>query len=238
MNMLEWAAATQRWIYAALSADLSAFAATRDWTILASVLPVAIVFGAIHALTPGHGKSVLASYLVGSRLAAVRAMAVAGVLSLTHVGSAVVLALLAAPLVTRTLGGIGRAPALEAVSRGMLVAIGLWLVIRAWRGRGHPEGEGLAVGIVAGLVPCPLTLFAMFFALSRGVPEAGLTFAVAMMLGVGLTLCSVAIVTILARDWLVRLLASHGAAMQRLARLLEGVAGLSLMAIAGWALLR
>ena len=88
--MLEWAAATQRWIYAALSADLSAFAATRDWTILASVLPVAIVFGAIHALTPGHGKSVLASYLVGSRLAAVRAMAVAGVLSLTHVGSAVV----------------------------------------------------------------------------------------------------------------------------------------------------
>jgi nickel/cobalt transporter (NicO) family protein len=238
MNMLEWAAATQRWIYAALSADLSTFAVTRDWTILASVLPVAIVFGAIHALTPGHAKSVLASYLVGSRLAAVRAMAVAGVLSLTHVGSAVVLALLAAPLVTRTLGRVGRAPALEAVSRGMLVAIGLWLVIRAWRGRGHPEGEGLAVGIVAGLVPCPLTLFAMFFALSRGVPEAGLTFAVAMMLGVGLTLCSVAIVTVLARDWLVRLLASHGAAMQRLARLLEGVAGLSLMAIAGWALLR
>jgi nickel/cobalt exporter len=238
MNMLEWAAATQRWIYAALSADLSTFAVTRDWTILASVLPVAIVFGAIHALTPGHGKSVLASYVIGSRLAAVRAMAVAGVLSLTHVGSAVVLALLAAPLVTRTLGGIGRAPALEAVSRGMLVAIGLWLVIRAWRGRGHPEGEGLAVGIVAGLVPCPLTLFAMFFALSRGVPEAGLTFAVAMMLGVGLTLCSVAIVTVLARDWLVRLLASHGAAMQRLARLLEGVAGLSLMVIAGWALLR
>jgi hypothetical protein len=34
------------------------------------------------------------------------------------------------------------------------------------------------------------------------------------------------------------LLASHGAAMQRLARLLEGVAGLSLMVIAGWALLR
>jgi nickel/cobalt exporter len=238
MNMLEWAAATQRWIYAALSADLSSFAVTRDWTILASLLPVAIVFGAIHALTPGHGKSVLASYLIGSRLAAVRAMAVAGVLSLTHVGSAVVLALLAAPLVTRTLGGVGRAPALEAVSRGMLVAIGLWLVIRAWGGRGHPEGEGLAVGIVAGLVPCPLTLFAMFFALSRGVPEAGLTFAVAMMLGVGLTLCSVAIVTVLSRDWLVRLLASHGAAMQRLARLFEGVAGLSLVAIAGWALLR
>jgi nickel/cobalt exporter len=48
------------------------------------------------------------------------------------------------------------------------------------------------VGVIAGLVPCPLTLFAIFFALSRGVPEAGLTFAVAMMLGVGLTLGAVA----------------------------------------------
>jgi nickel/cobalt transporter (NicO) family protein len=236
--MFDWLTATQRWIYAGLSADLSAFALTRDWTALASVLPLGIVFGAVHALTPGHGKSVLASYLVGSRLAAVRAMAVAGVLSLTHVGSAVVLALLAAPLVTRTLGGVGRAPALEAISRGTLVAIGLWLVVRAWRGRRHLHGEGLAVGVVAGLVPCPLTLFAMFFALSRGVPEAGLTFAVAMMLGVGLTLCSVAVATVLARDWFVRLLASHGATMERLARLLDGLAGISLIAVAGWALLR
>ena len=111
--MLDWLIAAQRWIYATLSADLSAFAATRDWTALASVLPLGIVFGAVHALTPGHGKSVLASYLVGSRLAAMRATAVAGVLSLTHVGSAVVLALLAAPLVTRTLGGVGRAPTLR-----------------------------------------------------------------------------------------------------------------------------
>jgi nickel/cobalt exporter len=77
-----------------------------------------------------------------------------------------------------------------------------------------------------------------FFALSRGAPEAGLTFAVAMMIGVGLTLCSVAVVTTLARDWLVRLLASHGATMERLAGLLDGLAGVSLIAIAGWALLR
>jgi ABC-type nickel/cobalt efflux system permease component RcnA len=236
--MLDWLIAAQRWVYAGLSADLSAFAATRDWIALASVLPLGIVFGAIHALTPGHGKSILASYLVGSRLAAVRATVVAGVLSLTHVGSAVVLALLAAPLVTRTLGGVGRAPALEFVSRGLLVAIGLWLVIRAWRGRSHPHGEGLVVGAVAGLVPCPLTLFAMFFALSRGVPEAGLTFAVAMMLGVGFTLSSVAIMTVLARDRLVWVFARHGVAMARLARVLDGVAGICLIAVAGETLLR
>jgi nickel/cobalt exporter len=116
--MLESLIAAQRWIYSTLAADLSAFAGTRNWAALASVLPLGIVFGAIHALTPGHGKSILASYLVGSRLKVLRGMAVAGVLSLTHVGSAVVLALLAAPLVTRTLGGVGRALPLRSSAAG------------------------------------------------------------------------------------------------------------------------
>ena len=119
-QMLEQLVALQRWIYAALSADLVAFAANRDWTALATVLPAGVLFGAVHALTPGHGKSVLASYLIGSRLAALRAAAVAAVLALTHVGSAVLLALIAAPLITRTLGGVGRAPAMRSPAAASL----------------------------------------------------------------------------------------------------------------------
>src|SRR5829696_1876567 len=45
-------------------------------------------------------RPVLASYLVGSRLAVLRGIGVAGALALTHVGSAVVLALAAAPILT------------------------------------------------------------------------------------------------------------------------------------------
>ena len=171
----------QRWINASITADLSAFAATRNWLALLAVLPLGIAFGAVHALTPGHGKTVLASYLVGSRLAVLRGLAVAGALALTHVGSAVVLAVAAAPILTRTLGGVGRAPVLEDVSRGLLALIGLWFLFRAWRGPAHEHREGIMVGVIAGLVPCPLTLFAMFLALGRGVPEAGLMFALAMM---------------------------------------------------------
>jgi ABC-type nickel/cobalt efflux system permease component RcnA len=236
--MLEQLVAAQRWIYSSLSGDLSAFAATRDWLALAAVLPVGIFFGAVHALTPGHGKAILASYLVGSRLAPLRATAIAGVLAATHVSSAVVLALLAAPLVTRTLGGVGRAPALEILSRSLLIAIGLWLIVRALRGGAYPHREGLAVGFIAGLVPCPLTLFAMFFALGRGVPEAGLTFAVAMMLGVCLTLCAVAALTVLAREFVVRITARHGASLHRLGQVLDGLAGGLLIAFGGYELWR
>ena len=231
---MEFLVAIQRSINSVITADLSAFAATRDWMALLAVLPLGILFGAAHALTPGHGKTVLATYLAGSRLTALRGLIVAAVLTLTHIGSAVVLALIAAPLVSRTLGTAGRAFTLEHLSRGMLLAIGLWLILRAFRARDgvhQHSGEGVMVGIVAGLIPCPLTLFTMFFALSRGVPEAGLTFAFAMMLGVGLMLALVAVVAVLARDRFVGLVVRHGASLTRVGRVLDGSAGLVLVVL-------
>jgi ABC-type nickel/cobalt efflux system permease component RcnA len=42
--------------------------------------------------------------------------------------------------------------------------------------------------MMAGQIPCPLTLFVMTIAMYRGVPAAGVLFAMVMMLGVMLTL--------------------------------------------------
>jgi nickel/cobalt transporter (NicO) family protein len=228
---MEFLIAAQRWIQDAMSREMTGYAASGDPGLLIAILPLGILFGAIHALTPGHSKTVLASYIVGSRLAYLRGIAVAGTLALVHVFSAVVLALTSAALVTRTLGGVGSAPLLEDLSRGILILIGLWLLFRAFRHRGHPQGEGLAVGIVAGLIPCPLTLFAMFLALSRGVPEAGLTFAFAMMIGVAITLAGVAAGTILARDRALALIERRGGSIERVSRALDAIAGALLLAI-------
>src|SRR6266850_3526930 len=230
--------AAQRWIYTALTGYITGFAETRSWMLLASVLPLGVAFGAIHALTPGHGKSVLASYLVGSRLAVLQSLAVAGALALTHVGSAVILALLAAPLITRTLGGVGRAPALEWASWVLLTLIGLWLLLRALRNRPHVHREGIMVGIVAGLIPCPLTLFVMLYALAHGVAVAGVTFAAAMLAGIALTLGVVALAAVFARDGLIAVMARHGASIGALSRILDGVSGLLLLVIGGMELVQ
>jgi nickel/cobalt exporter len=195
------------------------------------VLPLGIVFGAVHALTPGHGKTVLASYLVGSRLALLRSLAVAGTLAVTHVASAVLLASIGAPLLSRTITGAGRSDILEDVSRGLIAAIGLWLVVRALAGRKHVHGEGLMVGFVTGLVPCPLTLFVMFFAISRGIPEAGLTFALAMLIGISVTLSAVAAAVTIGRESVERWADRHGRSIDRLARLLDGISGALLIVI-------
>ena len=56
----------QREIYLAVSQHLKAFAGDGNWLTLLAVLPMGVVFGAAHALTPGHSKAVLATYLAGS----------------------------------------------------------------------------------------------------------------------------------------------------------------------------
>jgi nickel/cobalt transporter (NicO) family protein len=195
----------QKTIYSSLTSDISAYASSRDLAALLAVLPLGIVFGAAHALTPGHSKSVLAAYILGSGLRPGRALLTSFVLSATHITSAVLLAVITNSLVQRTLVGAGRAPAIEWTSRMMLVAIGLWLIYRAIRARPHVHGEGPATGFVAGLIPCPLTLF---------------------------------VTAAFARASLVHLFDRHGAAISRISRWLDAVAGLALVAIATMELLR
>lgn len=127
-------------------------------------------------------------------------------LSFTHVTMSVLIALFSLPLVSVALGSVGRAPPLENLSRGLLGLIGLWMLWKAFRGTGHSHGcEGFLVGFMAGLIPCPLTLFVMTFAISRGVPQAGVAFAAVMMIGVVLVLAAVALAAVLSRQQLLRL---------------------------------
>jgi len=215
--MLQWLVEVQRDIYLTFAGHIKAFAAGGGWTALAAFLPMGIVFGAVHALTPGHSKSVLATYLAGSSSGMGRSLMVSLVLSFTHVGIAVMIAALSLPLVSVLLGSVGRAPLLEDMSRGLLGV--------SRTNHVHGDREGAAVGFMAGLIPCPLTLFVMTFAISRGVPEAGIAFAVTMMAGVALTLSAVALITVFVRIQLVRLLESRPKLIEALSRSMEAVAG-------------
>lgn len=230
--MLDYLVSIQVAIHQTISADLARFASSRDWWSLFAVLPLGILFGAVHALTPGHNKLVLATYVIGDRMAVARAAVVASALALTHIGSAVIISLVAGFLVSRTITSAGQAPVLENISRHLLVAIGLWLVIRAIWPRPHVHGEGLGVGIIAGLVPCPLTLFVMVLAVSKGVPEAGLIFAGAMLIGVGSVLVATALLALGLGRLLESVITQHGNSVALASRSLEIAAGLTLTTIA------
>jgi nickel/cobalt exporter len=222
----------QREIYGQVADAIRQFSAGAGWAALFGIFPMGIVFGAVHALTPGHSKSLLAAYVAGSPIGATRALLTALTLSATHVTVAVVIALFSLPLISLALGSVGRAPELEAISRALLALVGMWMLWRALYGHQHHKHEGEAFGFFAGLIPCPLTLFVMTFAIARGVPQAGLVFSIAMIAGVAVTLSAIAVLVALVRERAARQLEAYPRTMLGLSRGLEALAGLALVAIA------
>ena len=107
-------------------------------------LGIALMLGALHALTPGHGKTVVAAYLVGARGTTRHAVVLGSVVTLTHTGSVLLLGVitLAASqyiLPTRLL------PGLEVLSGSLIVGLGLYLLtqrLRDWRrSRSHQQAH-------------------------------------------------------------------------------------------------
>lgn len=86
----------------------------------------AFVLGALHALQPGHGKSLLAAYLVGSHGRIRDAFVLGGVITATHTASIYALGVLsivaAAYIVPSTVERV-----LQLVSSLLVLGVGLWL---------------------------------------------------------------------------------------------------------------
>lgn len=224
----------QRELYLAFSGAIRAYAESGDWTSLLAFAPLGLVLGAVHALTPGHSKALLAIYLAGAPTGAARALGAAVMLAVTHIAVSAILAAVAAPVFSLALGSVGRAPALEDLSRGLLGAIGLWMLWAAFRPRrdhGHAH-RPLAFGLAAGLIPCPLTLFVMTMAIGRGAPEAGLAFAAMMAAGVALTLSAVALFAVLARRAAFRAFDAGGGGLRKAAAALQAATGAVLIIVA------
>jgi ABC-type nickel/cobalt efflux system permease component RcnA len=108
--------------------------------LLASLL-TALVIGAGHALTPGHGKTLMAAYLVGSRGTAVHAVGLGMSVAVSHTLGILVLALiiLGAGSVLPPDVVYRVTPVIAAVS---IVAIGAWMLLGEVRRRRTAAGSG------------------------------------------------------------------------------------------------
>jgi ABC-type nickel/cobalt efflux system permease component RcnA len=97
---------------------------------LVSVL-AALAFGIVHALAPGHGKTVMAAYLVGQRGTRRQALQLGGVVTFTHTASVLALGAL---LTLGTLTAPERVvPLTEVLSGLLLAALGCYLAVLAVR---------------------------------------------------------------------------------------------------------
>ncbi len=89
---------------------------------------IALILGALHALSPGHGKTIVAAYLVGSQGKAYHAVVLGTIVTLTHTGSVFLLGLATLSL-SQYIMPTQIFPMLELVSGLLIVILGLTLLV-------------------------------------------------------------------------------------------------------------
>lgn len=113
-----------------LPAQLAAILRADDLTppLVALALLIALGLGALHAVTPGHGKTIMAAYLVGTRGSVAQALGLGTTVAVSHT-----LGVLALGLLTVAASSIFPTerlfPLLGTVSGVLVVGIGAWLLV-------------------------------------------------------------------------------------------------------------
>lgn len=179
-----------------------------DLRAIFASMAAAVLFGAVHALMPGHGKTVLVSYHLGQPAKLREGVTNGAILALTHVGLALILVLAGFAVISRAFAYGGRTPQFEAASGALIALIGAFLIWRSLDSDHHSHGkDGKTLAFVTGMIPCPLTTFIMSYALARGMLAAGLAVTAAMTLGMIATIGGIAVAAAFTRDRFMGLLA-------------------------------
>jgi ABC-type nickel/cobalt efflux system permease component RcnA len=196
-------------------------------------LLIAMFWGAAHALSPGHGKSIVAAYLVGSRGKARHAVYLGLTVTATHT-----IGVFALGLVTLSLSAFivpdQLYPWLNLVSALLIVGVGVSVLrwrVREWRGRGRHHDHGhdhhhghahghhhphedhdhalsprrlLGIGIAGGIVPCPTALVVLLAAISLHRVGYGLVLILAFSAGLAAAMTAIGLVAVTAKKTFAR----------------------------------
>ncbi|MFQ5892066.1 MAG: nickel/cobalt transporter [Candidatus Methanofastidiosia archaeon] len=153
-------------------------------------LGIAVVLGALHALTPGHGKAVVAAYLVGSKGSHLHAILLGLIVTITHTSSVLLLGVLTLSA-TQFILPEKVIPLFELLSGILITSIGVILLLRRLKAENHPHKEIqmvgfkdlLTLGVSGGIVPCPDALAILLVAVALNKIFLGLTLILAFSLG-------------------------------------------------------
>jgi ABC-type nickel/cobalt efflux system permease component RcnA len=185
------------------------------WVVLAS-LAAAVFWGAAHALSPGHGKTIVTAYLVGQRGTPRHAALLGLIVTATHTIGVFGLGLVTLVL-SRFVVPDRLYPWLN-LSTGLLV-VGIGASVLASRVRHRRAHAGprrdhhhhhhdhpaitrrslVAVGVSGGLLPCPSALVVLLAAISLHRIAFGLLLIVAFSAGLALSITGIGLVAVLAK---------------------------------------
>ena len=112
---------------------LASFLQSPSSSVLAALLALgfAALLGALHALTPGHAKTLMAAHLIGTGGTTRNALTLGAVVTFTHTASVIAIGLIALFASQFLVPGV-LVPSLETISGILVLAIGLQLLRHRW----------------------------------------------------------------------------------------------------------
>ena len=198
--------------------------------LIVLLLFISFVYGFIHSSGPGHGKALVMAYFVERPhhgwLPPVR---LALIVSTTHTGSAFLLATIFQLVLAVTPNQMAIRKWFTVFSAAVVILLGVYMLVDRFRkhgaageGEAAPSGKSMfALGIAAGIVPCPLAMGIMVISILNGVFLLGMLSVFGMSAGMFLLLLLVGGLTSRSRDRLERIMEGRG----RLTEVLGKVAG-------------
>jgi nickel/cobalt transporter (NicO) family protein len=200
----------------------------RTGPFMLMALLLAFGFGALHALGPGHGKTLMAAYLVGAGGRARHAIAVGGSVAVMHTAAVLALGFVVLTMAEvfapeRVYPWLGLVSGLIAFALGasLLVArLGSWSGTHGGLDHRHPGADGTAghghphqappevltrrsltaIAVAGGMLPSPTALVVLLAAVALDRIAYGLALIGAFSLGLATALVVVGLVALRARD--------------------------------------
>ena len=188
----------------------------------------ALFWGAAHAFSPGHGKAIVAGYLIGTRGRPRDAVLLGLIVTATHTAGVFALGGVTL-LLSKFILPEQLYPWLNLVAALLVLGVGLTILrwrYRVWRGgaplgadhshghghshaqghshsHSHDGGEGrkglLGIGISAGIIPCPTALVVLLAAISLQRVGYGLILIVAFSIGLAASVTGIGLIAVTAR---------------------------------------
>ncbi len=222
------------------------------------LLLLAAAIGAVHALTPGHGKTLVAAYLVGQRGTVWHALVLGLVTTLTHTGGVLILAVvlqlffsgeMSAETQRNVQKGLG-------LVMGLLVAgLGFWLLLQRLSGGAdhihiggghhhHHHGPGhhqhappgpvgwwglVLMGMSGGIVPCWDAVAILLVAVARHEVWLALPMVLAFSAGLASVLVLIGVLVVRVRGF-----ADSKFGEGRLVRALPLISAVCVLALGCW----
>ena len=173
-----------------------------DWGTIWGFLAICFLYGILHALGPGHGKSIVVGYFLARRGSWKQGVALGTGITFIHTFSAVLLLFVLYAILKATVFPafeVGRA-GIEKASYALVMLTGLLLMGIAARDfvrRRRDDGEKintsaswkeiLGIAAVTGIVPCPAVALVVLFCLLNSMIALSLMSSVVICVGMMVT---------------------------------------------------